>query len=99
MPKHNVVKFYELRSVLNSESTECFTDDHKGPNAALPAVCPSHYCTEDCPFMIQYTLFTVPTRKREPTRYIPTVETQRFSLMLCCILHGLETLICTYNQK
>ena len=43
--------------------------------------------------------FTVPTRKREPTRYIPTVETQRFSLMLCCILHGLETLICTYNQK
>ena len=32
--------FHELRSVLNSESTTCFTDGHKRSDAALPAVCP-----------------------------------------------------------
>ena len=32
--------FHELRSVLNSESTTCFTDGHKRSDAALTAVCP-----------------------------------------------------------
>ena len=32
--------FHELRSVLNSESTTCFTDGHKRSDGALPAVCP-----------------------------------------------------------
>ena len=32
--------FHELRSVLNTESTTCFTDGHKKSDAALPAVCP-----------------------------------------------------------
>ena len=32
--------FHEIRSVLNSESTMCFTDGHKRSDAALPAVCP-----------------------------------------------------------
>ena len=32
--------FHELRSVLNSESTTCFTDGHKRYDAALPAACP-----------------------------------------------------------
>ena len=31
--------FHELRSVLNSESTTCFTDSHKISDAALSAVC------------------------------------------------------------
>ena len=30
----------ELRIVLNSESTTCFTNGHKRSDAALPAVCP-----------------------------------------------------------
>ena len=30
----NVMKFHELRSVLNSESTTCFTDGHKSSDAA-----------------------------------------------------------------
>ena len=34
------MKFHELRSVLNSESTTCFTDGYKGSDPALPAVCP-----------------------------------------------------------
>ena len=36
----NVMKFHELRSVLNSESTMCFTDGHKGSDAALPVAYP-----------------------------------------------------------
>ena len=36
----NVMKFHELRSALNSESTTCFTDGHKGSDAALQTVCP-----------------------------------------------------------
>ena len=43
--EHNICStmrqlFHELRSVLNSESTTCFTDGHKRSDAALPAVCP-----------------------------------------------------------
>ena len=34
----NIIKFHEVRSALNSESTACFTDGHKGSDAALPAV-------------------------------------------------------------
>ena len=36
----NVMKFHELRSVLSSESTACFTDGHKRSDAAFPAACP-----------------------------------------------------------
>ena len=36
----NVMRFHELKSVLNSASTTFFTDGHKGSDAALPAVCP-----------------------------------------------------------
>ena len=34
----NVMKFHELRSVLNSESTSCFTDGYKGSHATLPVM-------------------------------------------------------------
>ena len=38
-----------------------------------------------------YTLFTAPTPQRESKQGVPTVESQRFSLMPCCVLHRLET--------
>ena len=41
----NVMRFHELKSVLNGASTTCFIDGHKGSDAALPAVCPF---TGDC---------------------------------------------------
>ena len=35
-----IMKFHELGSVFDRESTTCFTDGHKRSDAALPAVCP-----------------------------------------------------------
>ncbi|CAM9306653.1 unnamed protein product [Ectocarpus sp. 4 AP-2014] len=38
------MEFPELRNVLNNPNTTCFTDKHKGSDAAVPKVCP---LTED----------------------------------------------------
>ena len=51
----------------------------------------------DSPFMM-YPFYSSNTQ-RESKQGVPTVETQRFSLVPCCVLHRLETRTCTHNQK
>jgi len=38
------MEFLPLAAILNNEKTTCFTDKHKGSDAALPQLCPD---TED----------------------------------------------------